>query len=70
MPLLIFNHGFRFQDFVCNGCHDLAISCLRLSNIGIIAIKGVEYRCIIHKISKSEAFHLLENSELNDSEYI
>lgn len=70
MLLLIFNHGFRFQDFVCNGCHDLAISCLSISNIGIIAIKGVEYHCIIHKISKSEAFHLLENSELNDSGYI
>ena len=20
-----FNHGFKFQDFVCNGCHDLAM---------------------------------------------
>ena len=67
MSLLIYDHGFRFQNFVCNGCHDLAISCLSISNICIITIKGAEYRCIIHKISKSEAIHLLENSELNDS---
>ena len=19
-----FNHGFKFQDYVCNGCHDLS----------------------------------------------
>ena len=19
----LFNHGFKFQDFECNGCHDL-----------------------------------------------
>ena len=25
-----FNHGFKFQSFVCNGCHDLIISCLIL----------------------------------------
>ena len=22
-----FNYGFKFQDHVCNGCHDLAILC-------------------------------------------
>ena len=24
-----FNHGFKFQDFVCNDCHDLTISIKR-----------------------------------------
>ena len=19
----LFNHGFKFQDYVCNGCHDI-----------------------------------------------
>ena len=22
------NHGFKFQDSVCNGCHDLTVLCL------------------------------------------
>ena len=22
----LFNHGFEFQDSVCNGCHDLNVS--------------------------------------------
>ena len=23
-----FNHGFKFQDYVCNGCHDLTMFCV------------------------------------------
>ena len=33
-------------------------------------IKEVDYCCIIHEISKSEAISLLENSVLNDCGYI
>ena len=22
-----FNHGFEFQDYGCNGCHDLTMQC-------------------------------------------
>ena len=57
-----FNHGFKFQDSVCNGCHDLTIFHLSISNISIITVKNIDYRCIIHNISKSEAINLLKNS--------
>ena len=50
-----FNHGFKFQIFVCNGCSD----------ISVIAAEGVGYRCIIHDIRKPEVIHLLENSVLD-----
>ena len=33
-----------------------------ISNIAIITVKNVDYCCIIHNISKSEAINLLENS--------
>ena len=65
-----FNHGFEFQDFDCNGCHDLKMLCLNISDIAIITVKGVDYRCIIYDISKSEAIYLLENSALQDRVYI
>ena len=44
-----FDHRFKFEDFVSNGRHGL-------SDIAIIPVKGVDYGCIIHGISKSEAF--------------
>ena len=61
-----FNYGFKFLNSVGNSCHDLTITYLNISDIVIITVKGVDYRCIIHGISKSEAINLLENSVLND----
>ena len=39
-------------------------------DIAIITIKNVDYCCIIHSISKSEAINLSENSVLKDCGYI
>ena len=65
-----FNHGFNFQDYVCNGCHDLSMLSVNISNITIITVKNVDYRCIIHNIAKSEATNLSENSFLKDRGYL
>ena len=61
-----FNHGFKFQDYVCNGCHDLTMVCLNLSDITIITVKNIDYRYIIHDISKSEVIILLEIAVLEN----
>ena len=36
---LFFNHGFRFQDHVCDCCHDLTNLCLNVTNTDIITVK-------------------------------
>ena len=59
LPLL-FNQGFEFQDSFCNGCHDLMMMCFNISDIAIIDVKGADYGCFIHDISKSGAIYLLE----------
>ena len=43
---------------------------VNLSDIVIITIENVDYRCIIPKISKFEAINLLKNSVLEDRVYI
>ena len=65
-----FNHGFKFQDYVCSGCNDFSMMCLNISDITIITVKNVDYRCIMYNISKSEATNLLQNSVLEDRGYI
>ena len=60
------NCGFKFQDYVCNGCHNLTMLTVNRINIVIITVKNVAYCCIIHNISKSEAIDLLKNSVLED----
>ena len=64
-----FNHGFKFQDSIYNGCHDLMMLCLNISDIAIITVKIVDYRCIVCNISKSEVINLLKNSVLEDCGY-
>ena len=44
--------GFKFQPNICNGCHDLLMISMNLSNIAISNIKGSGYRCIINGISE------------------
>ena len=63
--LRIFNHGFKF-NYVCNNCYDLTMLCLNISDITITTIKNVDYHCIIHYITKSEAINLLKNSVLEN----
>ena len=60
----------KFQNSICNGCHDLAMLSLNVSDITLIAVKGVDYHCIIHGISKSEGICLWENSVLDDGMYM
>ena len=41
----VFDHGFKFQNFPCNGCHDIMILCLNLSDLAITTVKNVDYYC-------------------------
>ena len=66
----LFNHGFKFQDSVSNGWHDLTMLNFNLSNITIITVKNVEFCCIICNISKSGAINLLESVALVNHGYI
>ena len=65
----IFNHGFKFEDSACNGCYDLTMVSVNISDTAIITFKSVDYSCIIHN-SRSEAINLLKNSVYEDRGYI
>ena len=65
-----FNHGFKFKNYLYNGCHDLTMLSVNISDIAIITVKNVDYRCFIHNISRSDAINLLKNSVLEDRGYL
>ena len=50
-----FNHGFKFQWSISNGCHDLLIMSPNINNFAIITIKGAYYRCIVYGVRSSYA---------------
>ena len=51
--------GFMTQPDICNGCHDLTIKSMNLSDMAVLNIKAAIYCCIISRISKSETLSLL-----------
>ena len=58
--------GFRFEEHVCNKCHDLLTMAYSLKNIAILSAKGATFRCILMGISKNEALKRLNNSVIYD----
>ena len=63
------NKCFRFQTYVCNGCHDLLMMSLYFDDIAILNINGVDYRCVISGISKSEVVTLLRYVDLTEKSW-
>ena len=44
--------GFKFEEHVCNGCHDLLTVAHSLKYIVILTAKGATFRCLLMGISK------------------
>ena len=55
-----------FPQDVCNGCHDVLIMSINLSDIAILNIQAADYRCIINGISKSDVVNVLQNASFTD----
>ena len=58
--------GFKYQPYVCNGCHDFNMVVQNLSDFLILKIENVNYRCYIVGIDEKDAIILLNNSVLNN----
>ena len=58
--------GFKFQEHVCNGCHDLLSMTYSLENRAILSAKRATFRCLLMGISKNEAIKKLNNSVAYD----
>ena len=58
------NIGFKFEEHVCNGCHDLLTMAYLLENIAILSAKGPTFTCILWGISRNEGLRRLNNSVL------
>ena len=58
--------GYKFQLYVCNGCHAVSMIVHQLKNIAILNEEGVDYRCILWGIRKNDVVDRLNNSVLED----
>ena len=62
--------GFKYQPYICNGCHDFSMVVQHLDDFVILRVKGVDYRCCVVNMSKKDAISLLNNSVLENRSII
>ena len=53
--------GFKFEEHVCNRCHDLLMMAHSLKNIVILSARGNTFRCLLKGISKNEGLERWNN---------
>ena len=46
---------YKFEEHICNRCHDLLTMAYSLKNIAILSAKGATFRCLLMGTSKNEA---------------
>ena len=60
------NIGYKYEPYVCNGCHDLSMVVYDLNDLMILNIKGNDYRCYVFNMSKNDGITVLNNSVLDN----
>ena len=58
--------AYKFEEHVCNRCHDLLTMAYSLKNIAILRAKGATFKYLLMGINKNEALKKLNNSVTYD----
>ena len=58
--------GFKYEKYLCNGCHDLMQKAMSFNNIAIIYVKGNAYRIYFWYMSKDDSINIMNGSNLGD----
>ena len=52
--------GFKYQPYVCNGCHDFSMTVQNLSEFFVVTIKNVDCKVYITDFDKKQLFLFLK----------
>ena len=58
--------GFKYEKYLCNGCHDLMQKAMSFNNIAIVYVKGNAYRIYFWYMSKEDSINIMNGSHLVD----
>ena len=58
--------GFKYEPYLCNGCHDLMQKAMSFNNVAVVYVKGNAYRINLWYISKDDATKIMNGSNLHD----
>ena len=60
---------FKYEPYLCNGCHDLMQKAISLNNIAIVYVRGSDYRIHFWYMSKDDAINTMNGSNLKEVFY-
>ena len=63
----ILDKGFKYESYLCNGCHDLMQKAMNFNHVAIVVSKGSDYRIYFWYMSKDDAISIMKNSNLNET---
>ena len=58
--------GLPYENYLCNGCHDLMQKAMSFNNFAIVYVKGSAYRINFWYMSKDNAINIMNGSNLID----
>ena len=58
--------SFKYEPYLCNGCHDLMQKVMSFNDDAIVYVKRNVYRIHFWFMSKSDAISIMNNSNLID----
>ena len=58
--------NFTYEQYLCDGCHDLMQKAMSFNDVAIVSIKGSGYRIHFWYMSKDDAKSIIHSSNLND----
>ena len=58
--------GFKYEKYLCNGCHDLIQKVMNFNNIAIVYVKGHAYRIHFWYMRKDDTINIMNGSNLVD----
>ena len=56
--------GFKYEPYLCNGCHDLMQKAMSFNNIAVVYVKGNTYRIHFWYMSENDAINITNDSIL------
>ena len=59
--------NFTYEQYLCNGCHDLMQKTVSFNSVAVVSAKGSDYRIRFCFMSNSDAINLLNNSVLSNT---
>ena len=60
------NIGFKYEPYLCHGCHDLMQKGMSFNIVAIVHVKGSAYRIHFWYMRKDDAINIMNGSNLVD----